>query len=123
VVGVRRLGDPTPASRDDRFPLGSCAKALTATLVATFVDQGRLGWDDALGEAWPDLAPLMHAEHRRTTVAHLLSHRAGIDDAALLARYGPAPDASLPLPRQPRSRTGRGSPSCTWEAARARRPW
>ncbi len=102
VVGVRRLGDPTLATPADRFHLGSCGKAMTATLVATFVDEGRLGWDDSLGEAWPELAPLMHPDFRRVTVRQLLAHRAGIDDEALIARYGPSLDASLPLPEQRR---------------------
>ena len=102
VVGVRRLGDPTPATRGDLFHLGSCGKAMTAILVATFVDEGRLDWDARLDQEWPELAPLMHPEYRAMTLAHLLSHRAGIDDEALVARLGPALDTSLSLPEQRR---------------------
>ena len=38
VAGSRKVGDATPATVEDRFHLGSCTKAMTATLVARFVE-------------------------------------------------------------------------------------
>lgn len=102
VVGVRRQGDLTPATAADRFPLGSCTKAVTATLVATFVDEGRLTWDAELAQAWPEIVPFLHPGHLRVTVAQLLAHRAGLDDDVLLLRHAASLDPTQPVPTQRR---------------------
>jgi CubicO group peptidase (beta-lactamase class C family) len=40
VVGVRKRGTEVPANIEDQWPLASNTKAMTATLVATLVEQG-----------------------------------------------------------------------------------
>src|SRR5262245_52681073 len=62
VVGVRKRGDDTPATADDQFHLGSDTKAMTAALVALFVEKGDLDWDSTLGGTFPDLAGDMSPE-------------------------------------------------------------
>ncbi len=71
VAGVRREGAadcitlngassprPSPPSNggegnaitlEDRFHIGSCGKAMTATLAAVLVEEGRLSWTDTVG--------------------------------------------------------------------------
>jgi non-ribosomal peptide synthase protein (TIGR01720 family) len=66
--------DGDAASRDVAWHLGSIAKSMTATLVARLVEQGRVRWDDTVGEVLGDLAPGMQS----TTLRHLLSHRSGL---------------------------------------------
>lgn len=78
VDGVRRAGDETPATIDDLWHLGSCTKAMTAALTATFVDEGVIAWETTLEEALPDLRDSMHADFRHVTIRQLLAHRAGI---------------------------------------------
>ena len=78
VVGVRKLGDPTPAARDDRFHLGSDTKAMTAGLLGLLVDRGRLRWESTLPELFPELAPTMRPEYRTLSVREILTHRSGI---------------------------------------------
>ena len=48
VVGVRKVGSPEPMRVDDLVHFGSCTKAMTATMIGTLVDEGklRLGLDD-----------------------------------------------------------------------------
>ena len=77
VVGVRKSGDPTPAQPDDRFHLGSCTKAMTATLLATFVEEGKLRWDAKLGELFPTYSQ-MDAAYREVRLDQLLAHRGGL---------------------------------------------
>jgi CubicO group peptidase (beta-lactamase class C family) len=77
AVGVRKLGDPTPVEAGDLWHLGSCTKAMTATVLATFVDEGVLSWDTTLAEAFPDLAGTMHPDYAAVTLAQLLSHWGG----------------------------------------------
>ena len=53
VAGVRKRGTAERITLDDRFHLGSCTKAMTATLVAMLVEEGRLNWTATLGEFLP----------------------------------------------------------------------
>lgn len=78
LAGVRRAGAETPVEEHDRFQLGSNTKAITATVLATLVEQGKLAWPTTLGEIFPELRDTMAPEFRAVTVDLLLSHHAGI---------------------------------------------
>ena len=45
-AGLRRLDQPDPLEPSDVIHIGSCGKAMTATLAAVMVEAGLLGWDD-----------------------------------------------------------------------------
>ena len=77
VVGVRKYGDKTPAEIDDQFHLGSNSKAITATLLATLVEEGKLSWNQTLEQALPELAKEMNPAYRHVTVEQMLAHRSG----------------------------------------------
>jgi CubicO group peptidase (beta-lactamase class C family) len=78
AVGHRARGSDEEVTTTDLWHLGSCTKAMTATLAATFVDEGRLDWNQTLAEAFPGLAGGMHAQFREATLRQLLQHRAGL---------------------------------------------
>lgn len=78
VAGVRKLGDPTPAARGDRWHLGSCTKAITATMIGVLVERGELAWDMKVGDVFSDLSEVMQTEYRDVTIEMLLAHRGGI---------------------------------------------
>jgi len=78
AVGVRKAGSHVAVTRGDQFHIGSCTKAMTATLVALLVQQGKLKWDTTLAEALPDLADAMHPDFRAVTIRQLLRHRGGV---------------------------------------------
>ncbi|HWG84759.1 MAG TPA: serine hydrolase domain-containing protein [Deinococcales bacterium] len=78
VSGVRRWGDPTPVSIDDKWHLGSNTKAITALLAATAVQAGRLSWSDPLLDRYPELAPHAHPEFANLTLSDLATMRSGI---------------------------------------------
>ena len=77
AVGVRKVGDPTPLTSADKFHIGSCTKAMTATLAAMFVERGKLRWTDTLADIFPERAAKMDPDYRRVTLEMLLNHRAG----------------------------------------------
>jgi CubicO group peptidase (beta-lactamase class C family) len=77
AVGVRKLGDPTPVTRDDVWHLGSDTKAMTATLIALAVKDGTLRWDTTMAEAFPAEAASFAPAYRGVTVEMLLDHRGG----------------------------------------------
>lgn len=78
VCGVRALGDPTPATINDLWHLGSCTKAMTATLIGSMVDRAELSWDTKLTDLLPDLAARIHPGYAAVTLRQLLTMTAGV---------------------------------------------
>lgn len=77
VSGVRKQGTPEKATLQDKWHIGSCTKAMTATVAARLVEKGTLRWETTLAEAFPKLAPRMRKNWQNVTIEQLLSHRAG----------------------------------------------
>lgn len=77
VAGVREKGGDVPVTADDLWHVGSCAKAMTATLAAVLVERGVLTWDSTPPAVFPDLAEAMHESWGRASLRLLLAHRAG----------------------------------------------
>lgn len=77
AVGVRRMGSPTLVTASDKFHIGSCTKAMTATLIAMFAESGKLDWKQTLAEIFPERAPKMNAHYRTVTLEMLGTHRSG----------------------------------------------
>lgn len=77
AAGVRRLGSPSMISKQDKIHLGSCTKAMTATLIAILVEDGKLSWEKTVGQSFPELSTEMHDQWRNVTITQLLQHRSG----------------------------------------------
>jgi CubicO group peptidase (beta-lactamase class C family) len=74
--GGRADGAETQAwRRDTLVNLWSTTKAIAAMCVALLVERGRLHYADKVAEHWPDFAA---AGKQDVTVAHVLSHQAGL---------------------------------------------
>ena len=110
VTGVRSRGSKKRVTVDDRWHLGSCTKAMTATLCALLVEEKRLAWDTTLGAAFPELAKTertMDPAWKPVTLDQLLTHRAGVPSdlsadglwATLWLRQGAAADQRMTLAR------------------------
>ena len=78
VAGVRKRGTAERITLDDRFHLGSCGKAMTATLVAMLVEEGKLNWTTTLGELFADTVKPMHPAWEKVTMRQVLAHRSGL---------------------------------------------
>jgi len=78
ATGVRKAGGATPVTPEDLWHIGSCTKAMTATLIATFVEEGKLSWDQEIGEFFRASGEQVHPDWDRVTLEHLLSHTAGV---------------------------------------------
>jgi CubicO group peptidase (beta-lactamase class C family) len=77
VAGVRTRGKADKVAAADRFHIGSDTKAITATLCGILVDEGKLKWDQTVGETFPELTKSMHAQYQAVTLEQLLTHRGG----------------------------------------------
>jgi CubicO group peptidase (beta-lactamase class C family) len=74
--GVREAGKDAMVTTADRWHLGSCTKAMTATLCAMLVEEGKLRWDSTVGEAFKDL-PRLDPAWQPATLEQLCVQRAG----------------------------------------------
>lgn len=77
-AGVRKAGTNVSMTDKDLVHIGSCTKAMTATMIATLVAEGKMSWDMKLTEAIPELKETIHPDLKNTTLWQLLTHRAGI---------------------------------------------
>ena len=77
VAGVRTRGKPEQIAAADRFHIGSDTKAMTAMLCGILVDEGKLKWDQTLGETFPELKKSMNPQYQAVTLEQLLTHRGG----------------------------------------------
>ena len=86
VIGVRRAGRTEPVTPDDQFHIGSCAKAMTATLCAIIIEDEKLKpipklkWDSTIGEVFKDQLGTIPADYRNVTLEQLLTHRSGLPE-------------------------------------------
>ncbi len=97
VVGVRKLGDPTPVTLDDLWHIGSITKSFTSTLVGTYVDEGALQLETTIAEL---IGPDHSGNYAGLTLAQLLSHRSGLPANVDQVRTMTLRQEGRPLPEQ-----------------------
>ena len=90
AVGERKAGDSTPVTINDQYLLGSCTKAMTATIIGMLVQQGKLNWTSAVGDIFPEMKPEMLPQFRDVTILELLSMTAGLPSNLINLGYPPA---------------------------------
>ena len=66
------------ATLNDRFHLGSNTKAMTAFMIAKYVESGQLKWTTKFFDIFPEWKDMTNAAYQQITLQDLLSHRAGI---------------------------------------------
>ena len=108
--GLRRRDGSEPVEIDDRWHLGSDTKAMTATVAAMLVEDGTIGWDTTVVDAFPTFADRIDPAFAEVTLVHLLTHRSGLTGdliadepdawSRLWMNVGPLPDQRLWLAEQ-----------------------
>lgn len=78
AVGTREYGTNNWVTIEDKFLIGSCGKAFTATLAAILINEGLLQWNTTVREVFPELK--MHSKWESITIQHLLTNRSGYAD-------------------------------------------
>jgi CubicO group peptidase (beta-lactamase class C family) len=66
------------ATLNDRFHIGSNTKAMTAFIIAKYVEKGKLKWTTKFFDIFPDWKENSKVEYYNITLQDLLSHRARI---------------------------------------------
>lgn len=75
--GTKRLGDDDPIAPDTLFPLASCTKAFTSTLLAMLVDDGQMHWDEPVRKYLPNFHLSDPHADAMVTLRDLVTHRSG----------------------------------------------
>jgi len=102
VAGVRRVESSVPIQADDEFELGSCGKAMTATLVAMLVEERKLSWDASLAEIFHGSDGPIDPAWSQVTILDLLHHRSGITKGHYVRFFSSIPFAGGDLARERR---------------------
>ena len=85
--GVRKLGGNDPVDSDTMFAIGSVTKALTTTLIARLVDEGKTSWDARVVDYLKDFKLFDPNSTDQITLRDIALHRTGLPSTSPLIRY------------------------------------
>ncbi len=77
VSGLRKAGGKREVEAEDKWHLGSCTKSMTATLAATFVEDGAITWESTVSEVLGKKVKMLEA-YEEVTLGMLLCNRSGL---------------------------------------------
>ncbi|MFW6171043.1 MAG: serine hydrolase domain-containing protein [Planctomycetota bacterium] len=80
TTGYRKYGSEVRVTPNDNFHLGSCTKAMTATMLAVLIEQGKIDPNMTVARALPELTDSIQPDYRVLTLEHLLSHHTGLPE-------------------------------------------
>ena len=80
IVYEQNLGD---YNKNSQARIASCSKWLTAALIATFIDEGRISPDDSLGKFLPVFSSYGKGS---ITISQCMSHTTGIESSEITIR-------------------------------------
>lgn len=94
--GVREAGGEDPITPDTMFSIGSTAKAMTAMMAATFVDEGLITWNTPVVDVMPQFQLSDADATGKITLRHLFAHTTGLPntDLALFSPDCPPKESS-----------------------------
>lgn len=78
ALGKHAIGLSDTATLNDRFHIGSNTKAMTAFIIAKYVEKGKLKWTTKFFDLFPEWKEKSKPEYANISLQDLLSHKAGI---------------------------------------------
>ncbi|SRX76022.1 serine hydrolase domain-containing protein [Aequorivita antarctica] len=78
AIGQHSISVNDQATLEDRFHLGSNTKAMTAFIVAKYIEKKKLNWNTKFFKIFPEWKKESNKDYYNITLQDLLSHRAGI---------------------------------------------
>jgi len=78
ALGVHSVDLKDAATLNDRFHIGSNTKAMTAFVIAKYVEKGKLKWSTKFFNLFPDLKKTSKPDYYNITLEELISHQARI---------------------------------------------
>jgi CubicO group peptidase (beta-lactamase class C family) len=93
TFGVRDRTSSAPVTPTTLFRIGSTTKSMTALLIATFVDEGLLGWDQPVIDVWPEFRAPTDDLTRTLRVRDLLGMATGLGEPGWIGAHYDYPTA------------------------------
>jgi CubicO group peptidase (beta-lactamase class C family) len=93
TFGVRNRDSGAPVTPDTLFRVGSATKSMTAALVASFVDDGTLSWDQPVIEVWPDFRAPTDELTKTLRMRDLMGMATGLGESASVGLHYDYPSA------------------------------
>ncbi|MFQ6602037.1 serine hydrolase domain-containing protein [Flavobacterium sp. C3NV] len=78
ALGLHSVDLKDAATLNDRFHIGSNTKAMTAFVIAKYVEKGKLKWSTKFFDLFPDLKKTSKPNYYNITLEELISHQARI---------------------------------------------
>jgi D-alanyl-D-alanine carboxypeptidase len=78
IAGDRQSGKRNPIQINDQWHLGSNTKAMTASLIAQYVENGTLHIEDKIKEVFESAGVEVHSDFKNVSVQDLLWHISGL---------------------------------------------
>jgi len=82
TIGRRSLGQRERVDESTHFAVGSTTKSMSSLLAATYVDRGKLDWDQKAVDAWPDFRAPTDALTATLRVRDLFGMSTGLTSTA-----------------------------------------
>lgn len=76
AIGRHSIALPDTATLNDRFHIGSNTKAMTAFIIAKYIEKGKLKWTDKFFDLYPEWKQKSNPAYYNIMLQDLLSHRA-----------------------------------------------
>ena len=93
--GVREAGRDDPITPDTLFSIGSTAKAMTAMMAATLVDEGLITWDTPVVDVMPQFQLSDADATGKITLRHLFAHTTGLPNTDLALFFAELPPEGI----------------------------
>lgn len=95
VQGLRVVNNPSKATLDDYFHIGSCSKSVLAVMAAKLIEQNKITWQTRFFDLFPELKANANATYSDITLEDLFLSEAGIKaytnaEAEPFPVYGPS---------------------------------
>ena len=78
ALGIRKIGASELIRVTDQVHIGSCTKAMTATMIGTLIDEQKLSSGTTIREIFPKVVSQIHPDFQGVTLLQLLTHRSGL---------------------------------------------
>ncbi len=100
ATGVKKEGQSDTVNENSAYHIGSMTKAMTATMIATIVEDGLLSWNSSILSVFPEMQGHIPSKFGTVTLTQLLTHRGGIAPFTELEHFLSVPEFSGTITEQ-----------------------
>ena len=100
ATGLKNVYSSDSVNENSLYHIGSMTKAMTATMIATIVEDSLLNWNTTILNVFPEMNSRIPARFGAVTLSQLLTHRGGIAPFTELEHFLTVPEFTGTLTEQ-----------------------